>query len=155
MKKTSISIICGLASIIATIILYATILGNIFLQVIYFITLLGVLCAEAITMILACLSNGRPRKVAGVLVSAMMIPVSVILSLVYIVNFPTMCAAYVGVYCTCYIVVGVIIFVLFNFDENKAKQNDNFQEARRRMLKLRRIVKCIMLEPEAQKYKNE
>ena len=88
MKKTPISILCGVAAILVTIILYFTIIGNIFAQIMCFVTLVGVVIAEAVATALAYYSQGEPRKVAATITAAFMVPVAVYLSVVYITKFP-------------------------------------------------------------------
>lgn len=150
MKKMPISLLCGFASIIVTTILYFIILGNIFLELICFITLLGVVFAECVTTALAFFSKGDPRKVAAAGISAIMIPLSVVLSAVYIVNFPDGYATYAAWYSVFFIIVMVIAVILFTKKEDKS-----FQNAKNNMLYMRKIVKCIMIDPAAENYKNE
>lgn len=88
MKKTAVSLLLGIASIIVTILLYFLILGNVLLEIICFMTLIGVVVAEILTMLFAFFSKGSPRKVAAAVISGLMIPFSIILSIVYIVCFP-------------------------------------------------------------------
>lgn len=152
MKKFSISLLCGLAAMVLTVILYFLILQNILLQVIHFVALVAILLAEGITTFYACSTKGNPRKVAVALFSAIMVPFAIILSVVYIVNFPTGYGAYIGWYCAGAIVVNVIAYILLRFDSSKRAENDTLQNAKENMLGLRKIVKCIMADPAAQAY---
>ena len=79
-----------------------------------------------------------------------MIPLSVVLSIVYIVNFPDGYATYAAWYFVFFIIVMVIAVILFTKKEDKS-----FQNAKGNMLYMRKIVKCIMIDPAAENYKNE
>ena len=153
MKKMPISLLCGLGAMLVTTILYFVILGNIFAEIICFITLLGVLFAEAVTTVLAFLAKGNPRKVAAAVVSAIMVPISLILSVVYIVNFPYGYGTYAGWYFACFIVVIILSAILFIFDGRKQTEDVAFQNAKSNMLELRKLVKCVLLEDGAANYK--
>ena len=155
MKKISYSLLCGIAAIIITIVLYFIILGNIFLQAIHWITLLGVLIAEAITTGYAYYSKGNPRKVAAAVVSAIMIPVAVYLSVVYIVGFPKGYGTYACWYLVATIIVNIIAIILCSFDSKRNEENEAVQNSKNNMLQMRKIVKCIMCEPAAEQYKDE
>lgn len=155
MKKIPYSILCGLISILVTILLYFLIIGNIFLEVICLITLLGVVFAEIITTLLAFFSKAEPRKVAATGLSALMIPVSVILSGVYILNFPEGYASYLKIYFIVYAVILTISAIIWKFTSHKNDEKAAFQNAKNNMLQLRNLVKCIMLEANAEKYKKE
>ncbi len=152
MKRFSISLVCGLAAMALTVILYFTILQNVLLQAIHFIALAAILLAEGITTLYVYFAKGSPRKVAAALLSGIMVPFSVILSVVYIVNFPTGYGTYIGWYCAGTIVVNLIGYILVHFDCSKSAENDSFQNAKENMLSLRKIVKCIMADPAAQAY---
>lgn len=152
MKKVPISSLCGFGAMLITTILYFLILGNIFAEIICFITLLGVLLAEGVTTLLAFLSKGNPRKVAAAGVSALMVPISILLSAIYIVNFPNGYGKYIGWYFTFFIAVVILAAVLFAFDGKKQAENAEFQNAKSNMLALRKLVKCILLEEAAKEY---
>ncbi len=152
MKKKPISIICGLLAILITVILYFTILGNIFTEIICFVTLLGVLLAEIIVTALAYFSHGDPHKVAAVAVSVVMVPVSVILSIVYIINFPFGYGTYAGWYFSILLILAIVVFTLWRFSNNSQKSDSNLQNAKENMLNLRKMVKVIALNPYAEKY---
>ena len=155
MKKTPVSILCGLAAIIATVVAYFVIIGNIFAQIICFITLLGVVVAQAVTTTLAYLSKGEPRKVAATVVSAFMIPVSVALSIVYIVNFPHGYGQYLGLYFAAFAIILVICAILWKFSDNRKADNDALQSAKSNVLELRKLVKCVMLRQGAKQFKKQ
>lgn len=155
MKKMPISLLGGIVAIVVTIILYFTILGDAFLEAICLITLLGVVAAELVATALAYFADGKPRKVAAVTVSALMIPVSILLSVVYIVNFPEGYATYAAWYLVCFIIVGAIAAVLFFFDSQKTAEDVALQNARANILNMRKIVKCIMIDPSAGEYKEK
>ena len=150
MKKFPAALVCGLAAMLLTIVLYFTILGNILLTAIHFISLAAILLAEIVTTIYACSAKGSPRRVAAAVVSSILIPYAVILSVVYIVNFPCGYVTYIGWYCGGVIVVNLIAFLLMRLDAQKSNENDLLQAAKNNMLVLRKIVKCIMADPAAQ-----
>ena len=118
MRKMPISIFSGIAAILITIVLYFTILGNIFSQLICLITLLGVVLAEAIVTALAYCSKGDPRKVAATSVGLVIIPISVILSVVYITKFPKGYIAYIGWYLATIIIVMAIVAVIWKIERD-------------------------------------
>ncbi len=155
MKRFRISLICGLAAMALTVILYFTILNNVLLQAIHFIALTAILLAEGITTLYAYFAKGNPRKVAAALVSGILVPFAVILSVVYIINFPTGYATYIGWYCAGIVVVNVVAYILVHFDFHKNAENARFQNAKESMLGLRKLVKCIMADPAAQAYSNQ
>ncbi len=124
-------------------------------QAICLITLLCVILAEGITTALCYFSKGEPRKVAGAILSALMIPFSVILSCVYIVNFPFGYMTYLGLYVVAYLIVGAIILVINVFASRKNAESESFAQAKENILQLRKLVKCIQLEENADKYKKE
>ncbi len=153
MKKAPISLIVGGASILVTILLYFVILGNRLSQTICLITLIGVVLAEVLATVFAYISNGDPRKVAAATVSVFLVPISVVLSIVYIVNFPTGYLTYTGIYMVCSIIVVAIAAVLSSFSSQKNAENNELQNAKANMLALREIVHAIMIEPAAKQYK--
>lgn len=155
MKKISNSITCGLAAILATIILYFIVLGNIFAQMICFITLLGVIVAECAVVVMAYFSKGEPRKIAATAVVSLMIPIAIILSIVYIVDFPEKYGSYVGCYFLSFALIAAISSVIWNFANNRKKDNYSLQNAKDNMLYMRKLVKCIMLKSSASDYKRE
>lgn len=152
MKKLSAALICGLAVMLLTVVLYFTILGDTVLTAIHFITLLAILLAEGITTGYACSCKGSPRRVAATIVSGLMIPFSVILSVVYVANFPEGYGTYIGWYCAGTVIVNVLAFILVRFDSGKAQENIGLQNAKANMLSLRKIVMCILADPAAQAY---
>ncbi|MBQ4560955.1 MAG: hypothetical protein IJA55_01330 [Clostridia bacterium] len=155
MKKIPASILFGAAAVLATVILYFVILGNVFSEIICFITLMGVVFAEIVTTALAYFSKGEPRKVASAVAVSLMVPISLILSVVYIVNFPEGYGTYAGLYFVALIILSVIAAVIWNFSNNRIEENNNFQNAKANMLNMRNMVKRIMLEPNAQGFKKE
>lgn len=152
MKKMPISLFCGGIAILVTILLYVLILGNAFLEAICLITLFGLILAEAVTTLFAYLSKGNPRKVAAAVVSGAMIPVAAIMSVTYIIS-----GFDIGKYVLWYLVLALIIYalaiVLTVFDSKKQSEAAELQDAKASMLSLRKLVKCIMLEPAAEPYK--
>lgn len=155
MKKPPISILFGAAAMLLTVILYFTILGNIFAQMICFVTLVGLLVAEATATFMAYLSKGEPRKVGATITICFMVPVAIVLSVVYITNFPNGYGTYLGWYFAAYVVLGVIAAILWNFSGNRESDNAALQSAKANMLNLRKLVKCVMLKPGADKFKKE
>ena len=155
MKKAPISLLCGITAIIVTIILYFTILGNVFLEAIYLITLFAIIISESITTAFAYFSNGQPRKVAAAIVSAFLIPYSIILSVVYIVNFPEGYGKYLGLYTIALFIVLLISIIIFRFDEKKTEEDKEFQNAKNNMLMMRKMVKIIMLDSASENFKKE
>lgn len=155
MKKSPVVLVCGLAVMMLTIVLYITILGNTWLTAICFISLAAILLAEGITTAYAWCANGSPRKVAAAVVSSIMIPYAVALSVIYIMAFPYGYGLYLGWYFAGLIVVNVICLLLIGFDRKKSQEDDRFREAKSNMLGLRKIVKCIMSDPAAEAYRVE
>ena len=152
MKKFPMALVCGVATIVVTILLYFTILSNVLLEAIHFIALVAIVVAEMITTGYACLAKGSPRKVAAVVVSALTIPAAIVLSVVYMVNFPYGYGTYLGLYFALLLIANVIALILVHFDANRHEQDNRFQEAKSNMLVLRKLVKCVMAETAAQPY---
>ncbi len=155
MKKTPVSILCGIAAILLTVILYFVILGNAFVEVICFLTLIGVVFAEIVTTALACFAKDNPRRVAAAGMSALMIPVAIILSIVYIINFPYGYSTYLAWYFAAYIVIGIISVIILNFDSKRGAQNQMLQDAKNNILNMRKIVKLIMAIPGTEQYREK
>ena len=152
MKKFPAVVICGIAAMVLTIILYFTILGNVILAAIHFISLVAILIAEGITTFYAAQIGGSPRRLAATVVSAVMIPVSLLLSAVYIVNFPEGYGSYMGWYLSGTLIVNILAYVLMHFDTKRTAENDRFQHARDNMMAMRKRVRCIMADPAAKPY---
>ncbi len=144
MKKVPISLLCGVAAIIITILLYFAVLTNVVLQVIHFISLVGIVTSEVITIGFAYFSKGCPRKVGAAIVSGLSIPIAAILSVVYIVSFPTGYFSYICWYLAVLISVNLMAVILYNFDSKKDAESVAFQEAKLSMLNMRKIVKLII-----------
>lgn len=155
MKKIPISILCGIAAVLISIVSYFVIIGNIFAQIICFITLIGVIIAEMVVTALAYYSNGEPRKIAATITASFMVPISIILSVIYITNFPKGYGPYLGYYFSIFAVILVIVAIIWKFSDNKNNDNNSLQYAKANMLGLRKLVKCIMLKKNAEKYKKE
>lgn len=152
MKKFPVALLCGIAAMLLTVILYFTILGSFILEAIHYIALVAILLAEGVTTAYACHANGSPRRVAAAVVSSFVIPFAAILSVVYMVNFPAGYGTYIGWYCGGTIVVNAIAFILWRFDSGKEEEKASLQNAKNNMLGLRKIVKCILADPAAQTY---
>ena len=155
MKKFSAVVLCGLAAMLLTIVLYFTILGNILLTAIHFIALIAILLAEAVTTAYIYFAKGSPRRIGAAVVSGFMIPFSVVLSVVYIVNFPKGYGTYIGWYCAGTLVVNLLGFILVRFDSNKNGEDATLQNAKNNMLALRKLVMCILADPAAKRYADE
>jgi len=155
MKKINTTLLTGISSMVITIILYSVILNDVFFEIIHLITLLGVLLSEATVTFIANYAKDNPRKIAATTVSFFMIPISVILSFVYIVNFPEGYFTYIAWYLAFYIATGVLAIILLQFNEQKEFENTVLQNAKSNMLNMRNIVKCIMVDPNATEYKKE
>ena len=155
MKKAPISLLLGLSGIVITVILYFLILRNSLAEVICLISLFCVILAELFTTGLAYFSNCSPRKTASVFVSALMIPFAVILSIVYIVNFPEGYVNYILIYILGLIIINAIAIVLFTFDASRNRENATVQNNKNSMLYLRNTIKCIMADPAAKNYLKE
>ena len=155
MKKFPISLLCGIAAIIITIILFFTILGNTLLAAIHFISLVAIVLAEAIATGYAVISKGSPRKVAAAVIVSIMVPFSIILSVVYIVNFPKGYGTYLGWYFAGTVLVNALAWTLCHFNANKSAENTQLQAAKQNMLALRNLVKCVMAEPAAKAYEKQ
>ena len=149
MKKLPISLVCGFSAMLITVLLYVLLLQNVLLQGICLVTLFGVLLAELAVTLLAYLAKGQPRRVASAIVASFLVPFAVILSVVYIVNFPNGYGTYLGWYFVGLLVVGVISVILFVFNDKKTEENDALQKAK---LSLRKLVKCVMANPAAAPY---
>ena len=156
MKKLPISIFVGVLLILITVILYFVIFGNnVFMRVMCLISLAGVVIAEAVTTALAYFSKGDPRRVAAAFISGAMVPVSLTLSLVYSFWFPLSYGYFLAFYIVCYLIVGIIVGSLWLFQSKRADQDASFQNAKGQMLKLRKLVTCIMQDPAAEPYKKQ
>lgn len=152
MKKLPMALVCGIAVIALTIVLYFTILSNALLEAIHFISLVAIVLAEIITTCYACFVRDNPRKLAAVVVSGFMVPISVILSVVYIVNFPEGYGTYMGLYSVGLLVTNIFAYILLRFDADKSEENDRLQNAKGHMLMLRKMVMCVMAESGAEPY---
>ena len=155
MKKFSAVLLCGLAAIVLTVVLYFTILGNIILTAIHFIALVAILLAEAVTTAYVYFAKGCPRRIAAAVISGIMIPFAASLSVVYIVSFPEGYGAYIGWYCAGTLVVNLLGFILVRFDSNKSDENATLQNAKSHMLDLRKLVMCILADPAAKPYEDK
>lgn len=155
MKKMPTSILCGIVAILVTVILYFTIIGNIFAQIICFITLVGVVLAEIVVTILAYRSQGEPRKVAATIATSFMIPISTLLSIIYIVNFPKGYGSYLGYYFSSFASLLLISAIIWKFANNRKNDSEILQNAKNNMLELRKLVKCVMLKQNAANFKKE
>lgn len=155
MKKVPISILCGVIAILVSIISYFVILGNIFAQIICFISLVGLVFAETVVTALAYFSKGEPRKIAAAIMASFMIPISILLSIVYIVNFPKGYGSYLGCYFSAFAIVLVICAIIWKFSDNRKDDSDALQNSKTNMLGLRKLVKCVMLKQNANKFKKE
>lgn len=155
MKKVSAVLLCGLAAMVLTIVLYFTILGNVVLTAIHFISLIAILLAEVVTTGYVYFAKGSPRRIAAAVVSGFMIPFAAILSVVYIASFPKGYGTYIGWYCAGMLVVNLLGFILIRFDSNKSDENTNLQNAKSNMLSLRKLVMCILADSAAKPYEDK
>lgn len=155
MKKMPLSILCGIASVILTLILYFTIIGNIFIKMICFATLLGVIVAEIVVTVMAYYTDKQPGKVVATAIVSLMIPISILLSLVYIIKYPYGYGIYLGYYFSAFSILLVIGTIIWRFSDGIQEKNDAFQHSKQNMLNLRKLVKVIMNDPVAEKYKKE
>ncbi len=146
MKKLPISLICGAAIMFITAVMYFVICDEIFTQMIILITLAGVLLAEFATALMAFLSKGEPRKVASTVIIGLMVPASLILSIVNIKNSSEDYLIYFGIYFALFALFGTAAIVLWVFSAKKAGEAENFQNAKTNMLNMRKIVKAAMLD---------
>lgn len=154
MKKFPISLLCGFAIMLLTVILFFVLFGATPLTAIHFITLIAVLLAEGVTTIYAYKSNG-PRGVAAAVVSGVMIPYSVVISFVYIANFPDGYLTYIGWYCAGTVVANAISLILIRFDSGKNAENARLQATKGNMQELRKMVMCALYEPNAKPYEKQ
>lgn len=155
MKKIPISLLCGFAAIVVTVLLYIILLPNIFLRGMCLLTLGGVIVAEIVVTAFAYFSNGDPRKVASAVVSAFLIPYAVVLSFVYIIHFPCGYGTYMAWYFAGLLVVSVLAVILSSFSGRKEEENATLQNAKQHMMALRNLVKCIMANPSSAPYHKE
>ncbi len=155
MRKGVSVLLCGLAAILLTVVLYLTIVGTGVWGAIHFISLCAIVLAEAATTAYAYLAKGSPRKVAAAVLSGLMIPYSAILSGVYIVNFPWGYGTYLGLYFAGAIVVHALCLILVLFDSRKREEDNRLQAAKGNMLGLRKIVKCILADPASQPWEKQ
>ena len=152
MKKFPISLLCGIAVVLVTVILFFTILGDAELEAIHILSLFAIIIAEVIATVYAVTSKGNPRKVAAAIVSALMVPATVWLSCVYISLYPDNCGTYMGLYSVATILVNAVALILVFFNAGKAEEEAQFQSAKNNMLYMRKLVKVIMTEPAAREY---
>lgn len=155
MKRFSMSLLCGMAVMLLTVVLYFTILGNILLTAIHFVTLAAILLSEGVVVIYAYFAKGSPRRVAAAIVSGFMFPYSVMLSVVYVVNFPNGYATYIGWYCAGTVIVNALAILLVQLDLRKNDENTQLQAGKRNMLELRKMVMCILADPASKPYTNQ
>lgn len=155
MKKIPISILCGIIAILVTVISYFVIIENVFAEIICFITLIGVVLAEVAVTALAYFSKGEPRKVSATIAASFMIPIAILLSIIYIVNFPKGYLQYIGYYFSAFSILLVISAIIWRFADNRTTSNEALQNAKANMLGLRKLVKCVMLKQNAEKFANE
>lgn len=152
MKKIPLSLICGFAAMITTIVLYFVILSNAILGIIHLVSLVAILLAEGVTTFYAWLAKGSPRKVAAAVVSAAMIPYSLILSFVYIVDFPDGYGTYLGLYIAAMVIVNTVALILFFFDSSKNEETVRLQAAKENMQMLCKLIRCVMADEAAKPY---
>jgi hypothetical protein len=155
MKKFSAVLLCGLATMLLTLVLYFTILGEIILTLVHIVALAGILLAEAVTTVYAYGAKGNPRRVAAAVVSSFMIPFAAALSFVYVLNFPFGYGTYIGWYCVGTLAVNLIAFIIMRFDSKKNDEDIAFQNAKSNMLELRKLVMCILTDPAAKVYEKK
>lgn len=155
MKKFSAVVLCGLAAMLLTVILFFTILGGILLTLIHTIALVGILLAELITTMYAYGAKGNPRRVAAAVISGFMIPFAAILSGIYVLNFPEGYGTYIGWYCAATLIVNLIAFIIIRFDAQKSEENAAFLNAKSNMMSLRKLVMCILADPAAKDYEKQ
>ena len=154
MKKYPIALLCGIATILVTVILYFVIFKDTVLELIHFLTLGGIVLAEIITTVYAVLSKGNPRKVAAAFISAFMIPISVWLSIVYLVNFPDGYFTYVALYTVALILVNVVALVIVFFDLGRNNENVRLQAGKENMRQMRNMVLMLASNSAAKPYES-
>ena len=155
MKRVSAVLLSGLIVMALTVVLYFTILDNVVLEIIHFVSLAAILLAEAVTTVYFYFANSSPRQIAAAVVTGLMVPFSVVLSIVYIVNFPQGYVKYIGLYCAAMLLANLIAFVLARFDINKSEEKEALQAGKSNMLKLRKLVMCILADPAAKPYEDK
>lgn len=155
MKKSPIALVCGLAAILLTVVLFLLILGNPFQTAMHGICFGGILLAELISLIYALCAHGNPRKVAAAVVSCAMVPYAVILSAMFLAGGSDRCDRLIGWYGVGLIVINALSLTLTCFDAGKSKQNNNLQAAKGNMRSLCKIVRCIMADPAAAAYSTQ
>lgn len=152
MNKTYVPHLCCLAAVAATILLYFAVLSNAVLAAIHFISLVAIVLAELITAGYICFLRTNPRSLGAAVVSGLMIPAAMVLSGVYIVNFPTGYGSYLSLYFVGLLITNAIACILLHFDGRRAAENEVLQDARGQMLNLRKLVKSILADPAAAPY---
>lgn len=155
MKKMPVSILCGIVVIFVTIISYFLIVGDIFTQIICFVTLIGVIAAESVVTALAYCSKGEPRKVVATVIASFMIPVSILLSIVYISKSSKGYGSYLGYYFSAFAIILAICAVIWKFADNRKNDDDVLQSAKANITELRKLVKCVMLKQNSKNFKKE
>lgn len=149
------SLIGGIASIVITVILYFVVLGDSLLEAMCLITLGGVLLAEGVAACLFYMSKGDPRKLSVAVSSVIMVPIAIVLSVVYIAAFPEGYALYLALYAVAFIAILTVGSFLWKFSDKRKQEDNILQGAKSNMLEMRKLVKCVMVKPSAQKYKKE
>lgn len=152
MKKSPVVLICGLAAILLTVVLFLIIVGNPFDATMSVLALAAILLAEVISTAYIWCIKGSPRKLAAAVVSCVMTPYAVILSAIYLADCSERYDTFVGWYCVGTIVVNAICLILASFDSRKTGEDNRIQNAKGSMNDLRKIVKCILVDPAAQAY---
>ena len=152
MKKFPIAFLFSLIAIAVTLILFFTILADVDKETIHYVSLGGVLLAEVITAVYALLSQGYPRRTAATLVSLAMIPAAIVLGLIYTLAESEKIGTYIGWYSVLTLLVNAVAVALMLFDGTRNKEDAKVQALRGNVAVLRKMIKCVMLEPGAKPY---
>ena len=152
MKKCSVALLYSLVAVAVTVILFFLILVDVDKVAMHYLALSGVVLAELITAAYAVMSQGKPRAVAATTVSAVMIPLAVVLGLIYVANFEDEIGTFLGWYVALTLLVNVTALALLMIDSAKARENAPAQAARGNAEVLRKLIQCVLLEPGSKFY---
>lgn len=153
MKKFPITLLYSVVAVAVTVILFFLILVDVDKEEMHYMALGGVVLAELITAAYAIFTKGSPRRLAAVTVSVIMIPLALILGIIYVAEFPDAFGTFIGWYSVLTLLINVTALALMLMDGGSRSQNKQQQAARDNVTHLRKLLKCVMLEPAAGPYR--
>lgn len=152
MRKIINALLYSVVGIAVTVILFFLILIDVDKETMHYMALGGVVLAELITALYAIYSQGHPRRLAAMSLSVAMIPIAFVLGLVFVLAFEEETGSFIGWYCVLTLLVNVTAIALLLFDGGRHREEAHRQAARDNVTVLRKLLKCLMLEPGAKPY---